>query len=254
MAAPGYPNPHVDPTVLFKRSVTIVFNHPGSYLISGAGPAGYHSAFYRVSPNPAAWQARPPFKNLCAVNAGKASWFDIVPVSTEEVQSAPWATTPHFILISNSHEGTNGEFYDRIAEDGYGELGNPWPHEADHCEEYEAHIPKVLESNFASIVMGFFGQHDQYPFELAPETEGCSDEDGREHVAKKMVDAGFGGRALDQYWRSCKGSVESGTGEHPWLYTFEHAYVELPFVVGRQAHEIMEKRIKPVPIGYRWWL
>ena len=69
-----------------------------------------------------------------------------------------------------------------------------------------------------------------------------------------MADAGFGGRALEQYWRSCKESVESGTGEHPWLYTFEHAYLELPFVVGRQVQEIVEKRIKPVPIGYRWWL
>ena len=205
-------------------------------------------------PNQAAWQARPPFKNVCVVNVGKTSWFDIIPVSAEEVQSAEWATTPHFVLISNSHEGTNGEFYDRIAEDGYGELGNPWPHEADHCEEYEAHLPKVLESNFASIVMGFFGQHDQYPFDLSPETEGCSDEDGHKHVAKKMADAGFGGRALEQYWRSCKESVESGTGEHPWLYTFEHAYLELPFVVGRQVQEIVEKRIKPVPIGYRWWL
>lgn len=45
--------------------------------------------------------------------------------------------------------------------------------------------------------MGFFGQHDQYPFELAPETGGCTDEDGHEHVAKKMVNAGFGGRALE---------------------------------------------------------
>lgn len=221
--------------------------------MSGITLLGYHSTFYRVTPNPAAWQARPPFKNLCAVSTGKASWFNIVPVSTEEVQSGPWATTPHFILISNSHEGSNGEFYDRIAEDGYGELGNPWPHEADHCEEYEAHLPKVLESNFASIVMRFFGQHDQYPFDLSPETEGCSDEDGHKHVAKMMADAGFGGRALEQYWRSCEESVESGTGEHPWLYTFEHAYLELPFVVGRQVQEITEKRIKPVPIGYRWW-
>jgi hypothetical protein len=185
---------------------------------------------------------------------GKASWFDIVPVSTEETQSASWATTPHFTLISNSHEGTNGEFYDRIAEDGYGELGNPWPHEADHCEEYEAHLPKVLESNFASMVMKFFGQHDQYPFELSPETEECSDEDGHKHVAQKMADAGFGGRALEQYWKSCEQSVESGTGEHPWLYTFEHAYLELPFVVGRQVQDLVEKRLKPVPIGYRWWL
>jgi len=57
-----------------------------------------------------------------------------------------------FVLISNSHEGTmNGEFHDRIAKDDYGEFGNPWPHEADHCEEYEAHLPKVPEPNFALI-------------------------------------------------------------------------------------------------------
>lgn len=148
---------------------------------------------------------------------GKTSWFNIVPVTTEEVQSAPWATIPHFVLISNSNEGTNGEFYDRIAEDGYGELGNPWPHDADHCEEHEAYVSKVLESNFASTVMGFFGQHDQYPFDLSQETDGCSGEYGHQHVAKKMMDAGFGGRALEQYWRSCRESSESGTGEYSWL-------------------------------------
>ena len=255
MVAPRYPHPDANPTVLFKRSAIIFSGHSWTHLISGMNRfLGYHSTFYKVSPNPAAWQARPPFKNLCAVNMGRASWFTIVSASMAEVQSSPWAATPHFVLISNSIEGTRGKFYDRIAEDGYGELGNPWPHDADYCEEHEAHLPKVLESNFASIIMGFFGQHDQYPFDFSPESEGCSDEDGHKHVAKKMVDAGFGGRALEQYWRSCEESVESGTGEHPRLYTFEHAYLEFPFVVGRQVQEIMEKRIKPVPIGYRRWL
>ena len=139
--------------------------------------------------NQAAWQARHLFRNLRAVNEGKASWFGIVPVSTEEVQSAPWATTPHFVLISNSQEGMNGE------------LWSPRPHEADHREEREGHLPQVLESNFASMVMGFFGQHDQYPLESPLETEGCSNEDGHKHVAKKMADAGFRSRsALEQYW------------------------------------------------------
>ena len=98
----------------------------------GYHPLGYHNTFYRVCPNRAAGQACPPYKNLGLVNTYKTPYFKIVPVSTEEVRSALWTTTPHLIFISNSHEGTNGEFYDRIVEDGYGELGNPWPHEADH--------------------------------------------------------------------------------------------------------------------------
>jgi len=58
------------------------------------------------------------------------------------------------------------------------------------------------------------GKHSWlYTFEHAclehqPETKECSGEDGHKHVAKKMVDTGFGGRALEQYWRSCKESVE----------------------------------------------
>ena len=220
---------------------------------------GYHSTFYRVLPNKTAWQAHPQFENLNirAVDMGKISWFDIIPVeSVQEVQSAPWVTMPHFILISNSHEGTIGEFYDRIVEDGCGELGNPWPHVADHCEEHKAHHLNVLSSNFSSILMAFFGRHDQYPFVLSQEVGGCSGDNkaGHEHVAKKMAEARLGGRVLDQYWRSCKGSVESGTGEYRFLYTFEHAYTEFPFIVGRRVQEIMEKRIKPVPIGYRWWV
>lgn len=47
--------------------------------------------------------------------------------------------------------------------------------------------------------------------------------------------------------------MESGTGEHPWLYTFEHACLEFPFGVDRQVEEIMKKRIKQVPIEYPWW-
>ena len=135
----------------------------------------------------------------------------------------------HFVLISNSHEGTmNGELYDRIGKDDYGEFGDPWPHEVDHCEEYEAHLPKAPEPNFASIVMRFFGEHDQRPFEPSPKTGGYSDEDRHRHVGKKMAGARFGGRALGQCW-------QSGTGEHPRLYRFKHAYSELPFVVGHQA-------------------
>ena len=159
-------------------------------------------------------------------------------------------TTPHFVLISDSHEGTaNDEFYDRVAEDRYRELGNPWLHEAGHCE-YKMHLLGVLGSNFASIATGFLGKHDQYPFELSLETEGCPDEDGHKHIVRKMVDAGFGGRALEQYWRPHTESVESGTGEHPWLYTFEHAYLELPSVVGRQVQEIVEKRVKHIPLWH----
>jgi len=29
----------------------------------------------------------------------------------------------------------NGGFYNRVAEGGHTELGSPWSHEADHCEE-----------------------------------------------------------------------------------------------------------------------
>ena len=78
----------------------------------------------------------------------------------------------------------NGEFYDRISKDGYGEFGDPWPHGVDHCEEYEAHLPKVPKPNFASTVTRSFGEYNQYLFELSPKTEGYSDEDRHRHVAR----------------------------------------------------------------------
>ena len=49
------------------------------------------------------------------------------------------------------------------------------------------------------MVTEFFGQYDQYPFKLSPETEWCSDEGGNNHVAKKIKGAGFRGRALEQH-------------------------------------------------------
>lgn len=220
-------------------------------------PTGYHTTFYRVTPNPSAWESISLITNVRAVDVGKDSWFHIEPVTSNQVCTSPWSTTPHFILISNSLDGTTGEFYDRVAEDGYGDAGSAWPHTDHVCAEHEAYVPKVLESNFARIVMGFFGQHDQYPFDL-PSTPSSYDgldvaEDGHEYVAHKMEDHGFGEKAMEHYWRACKEVEESGTGERPWLYTFEHAYTELPFVVGRQIEDIVGKGIRPVPIGYRWW-
>jgi len=88
--------------------------------------------------------------------------------------------------------------------------------------------------------MKFFGEYDQRPFEPSHKTEGYSDEDRHRHVAKKMADARFRGRALGQCW-------QSGAGEYSRLYTLEHAYSELPFVVVHQVQEVMEKRAKPVP-------
>ena len=36
--------------------------------------------------------------------------------------------------------------------------------------EYEMRLPKVLESDSASIAMRFFSQHGQHLFELSPDT------------------------------------------------------------------------------------
>ena len=63
------------------------------------------------------------------------------------------------------------------------------------------HLLGVPGSNFVSIAMRSFGQHDQYPFEPSPKTGGCSGEDGHRHVAK-MGDAGLGSCVLGQYLRS----------------------------------------------------
>lgn len=174
-------------------------------------------------------------------------------MTSNEVCSASWTTTPHFVLIANSIDGTNGEFYDRVAEEGYGESGAPWPHECDDCAEHQEYLPKVLSSNFSRIIMSFFGQHNQYPFDLVSPINKDVEIDGYEYVGDKMEQEGFGKKALENYWRSIRDVEESGTGERPWMYTLEHAYTELPFVVGRHVREIIRKKIQPVPIGYRWW-
>lgn len=203
-------------------------------------------------PNTSAWGALPPIKNVRAVELGKSSWFSIQPVTGEEVCTGSWATCPHFVLIANSIDGTNGEFYDRVAEDGYGDSSSASPHECDNCAEHLEYLPKVLESNFAQIVMSFFGQHDQYPFELVSPLNSGEEKDGHECVAEKMRAEGFGKKALEHYWRSIQEVEESGTGERPWMYTLEHAYTELPFVIGRHVKDILAKKVQPVPIGYRW--
>jgi hypothetical protein len=153
------------------------------------------------------------------------------------VETACWSTSAHYVLISNSIDGTAGEFYDRVA-------GAAKPHDSAKCEEHEKYLSKVIGSNFARIVMGYFGQHDQYPFE----TDSC----GYEYVGSKMAAEGLGKKAVDNYWRSVREVEECGTGERPWMYTLEHAYTELPFVVGRHVRKVIEQKMPPVPIGYRY--
>ena len=70
--ASRHPYPDADLTVLFKRSAINVSCGPQIYLMLRITlHIGYHSSFHGVPLNPAAWQARPPFKNVCAVNMRK---------------------------------------------------------------------------------------------------------------------------------------------------------------------------------------
>ena len=52
------------------------------------------------------------------------------------------------------------------------------------------------------------------------------------NTSQRKLYTGLRVRALEQCWRSCKGSMGDRTGERPRLYALEHVYLELPFLVG----------------------
>jgi hypothetical protein len=158
--------------------------------------------------------------------------------------NASWCTPPHFIAIGNSlSEGTKHRCMTASPKTI---MTKPQHHPILTTTIPDtAHAADVLESNFSGILMEFFAKHAQYPFDLL---RGQS-EDESEYLVTKMRDNALSGNALDLYSRACTEYTATGSNAP---YIFEHAYAELPFVVGRQVEEVVEQETKPVPIGYRW--
>lgn len=174
---------------------------------------------------------------------GKDDWFNITPVTHEELVTSRWASTPHITLICVSTNGSTGDFYNRLVDDNQAKLGCNKPH-GERCHEQDEYIDSLREVNFSSVLMHFFAQHEQFPFTLPDKR------DGYEYVAKLLASE-LGEAAGTMFLKGRDEAVSLGTGRSARLFSFQHVYLEYPGVVARQVKDMIDCKDKPALIGYR---
>ncbi|PBL04364.1 hypothetical protein ARMGADRAFT_51169 [Armillaria gallica] len=199
---------------------------------------GYHIIFHRVTRNPDAWDEYKFVKDQDITATGNANWFDITPVSHDEVISSSWAGQPHVVLIAVSTDGDLEDFYGRLTHNGPSCPGSSQPHNRP-CREIENYTNIVQKANFSQLLMLVFAQHEQFPFPLG------SQQDGYEYVADCIREE-LGEEARRLFMKTCLEAYECGTGRSTKTYSFQHVYLELPGVVGRQVKSMMDRKEKPL--------
>ncbi|THU90263.1 hypothetical protein K435DRAFT_864445 [Dendrothele bispora CBS 962.96] len=198
---------------------------------------GYHVVFQRVTRN---FNAREEFTSVQGneiVTTGSVDWFNITPVSTEEVVTSTWAGHPHFIMVAVSIDGDLKDFYGRLAS----EMNKPHTGPCSDIAEYVDFIGRI---NFSELLIQFFAYHPQWPFTLP------NQRDGHEYVAEALG-VHLGSKARDLFETARCNAYENGTGDSARVYSFQHIYLELPAVVGRQVKRMMNQREKPL-LGFKY--
>lgn len=174
---------------------------------------------------------------------GNDDWFDITPITHEELISSAWAATPHITLICVSTNGLTEDFYTRLVDDNQAKLGCNKPHDG-RCHEQDKYIDTLQGINFSSILMHFFAQHEQFPFALPDK------QDGYDYVAKLLASE-LSEDAGTMFLKGRDEAVSLGTGSSARLFSFQHVYLEYPGVVARQVKGMIDCKDKPAVIGYR---
>ncbi|KAK0204605.1 hypothetical protein DFS33DRAFT_1259792 [Desarmillaria ectypa] len=198
----------------------------------------YHIILHRVTRNVDAWDEYKSVKNQDIAAIGNANWFDITPVSHDEVLSSSWAGQPHIVLIAVSTDGDLEDFYGRLIHDSPCCLGSSRPHNGP-CREIDDYTSIVEKANFSQLLMLLFGQHEQFPFPLR------SQQDGYDYIAD-CIRSELGEEASGLFMKARSEAYEYGTGRSTRTYSFQHVYLELPGVVGRQVKGMLGRKEKPL--------
>ncbi|KAK0204611.1 hypothetical protein DFS33DRAFT_671781 [Desarmillaria ectypa] len=199
---------------------------------------GYHIILHRVTRNVDAWDEYKSVKDQDIAVIGNANWFDITPVSHDEVISSSWSGQPHFVLIAASADSDLEEFYSRLIQGSSSCLGSNQPHN-ELCYEIDDYTSKIQQVNFSELIMQFFGQHEQFPFPLR------NGQDGYEFVAE-AIESRLGEEASSLFMKARLEAYAIGTGRSARTYSFQHVYLELPGVVGRQVKNMLDRKEKPL--------
>jgi hypothetical protein len=184
---------------------------------------GYHNFYCRFVGNRA---ARIPLSKDLFHGIGEHSWFkaDVIPL--EQLESSPWARTPHVILTGMSGEGTIEDFRQRFLASKQGRSLD----DHERCSEIGDYELAIKHINFSRLLAHCFAQHEQFPF-LLPGLE-----DGFERVAT-LLRTCLGKEAEDTFKEARLLAAQFGTGQSTRLFTIQHFFLEFPRVLGRNIKE-----------------
>lgn len=212
---------------------------------SANGLLGFHNIFYRAVAPKDSWDPESIISDEEILHLGEREWFKFERVGHQDVLDSDWSRDGHFTIIANSIAGTREEFYGRLFEENQGEMGPNQPHFDDSCSECLEYIKGMESLNFSQLIMHFFGQHDQFPFELS---EGDT---GQTFVEEKLK-THIGESASEYLKHASEKATEFGTGKSNHVFTIQHAFLELPVVIAQQVKDMLAAQAKPAPFGYTW--
>ncbi|KAG1854774.1 hypothetical protein C8R48DRAFT_807489 [Suillus tomentosus] len=190
----------------------------------------FHNIYCRITRNSAS--PAPSFYEM-----GEPNWFDVTPVSDEDIIASPWAMLPHVIMICMSGEGTIDDFRRLLLDRNQGNWRPSQPHNGT-CQEIVDYVSKLKELNFARFMAHCSAHHDQFPFTLP------DDEDALERVSD-LIQKGLGERASYIFKGARDGADDFGTGRSMNMFTIEHLVVEFPGMI------LKELQGKPTVYGCR---
>ncbi|KAG1815838.1 hypothetical protein EV424DRAFT_1348394 [Suillus variegatus] len=124
---------------------------------------------------------------------GEPNWFDVTPVSDEDIIASPWAMLPHIIMICMSGEGTIDDFRRLLLDRNQGNWRPSQPHNG-MCQEIVDYVSKLKELNFARFMAHCSAHHDQFPFTL-PDDEDALEKGWVRELATPLR-APVGGRRI----------------------------------------------------------
>lgn len=154
---------------------------------------------------------------------GEPNWFDVTPVSDEDIITSLWAMLLHIIMICMSGEGTIDDFRRLLLNRNQGNWHPSQPHNGT-CQEIVDYVSKLKELNFSHFMVHCSAHHDQFPFTL------LDDEDALERVSD-LIQKGLGKRASDTFKGARDGADDFGTGRSMNMFMIEHLVVEFPGMI-----------------------
>ncbi|KAJ3174874.1 hypothetical protein HDU87_006666 [Geranomyces variabilis] len=207
-------------TIPSIRNTIVMSNAPIFLTVHRFCAQGYHSNFFRIEPDT---------ESLPDVEATLTRDYIIGPdVNFRIKQVLPSScdavlSEPHVCLIANSIDGDNNALVELVMSDTH----RGKTHSSHACDDNLEQIDKILGSKFNEVLLTFFAQHSDFPFEV-PSEEGAEGERQIDPLAESFEKHGL--RFMVDEHKSLRARAqELGTSyEAMHLFVPQHMFLERP--------------------------